>query len=1127
MGYLRPVHGIKSVLACVCATALLAVSPLAIAQDADIEELVVTGSLIVSGEDSVSPVLIIGGDEIQNQPRLTLGDFFQVELPQNIAEDVETENSGMQGRLRGDRGVGLNLRGLGEENTLTLINGVRTIAYSVPNQGTGWRSIDINGQLPTIAMRSVQVLLDGGSAIYGTDALAGVVNMIPDYEFRGFRINANASAEEDNFNNFDTSYSFMWGGEIGDTSIVAAYERQFRNPIAAVDDHSDPVRYNPQPGDAEWDTAEFAGPLNWNPIIDATATDITGLVNNAGLLPNIVPAQRGMAAVNGDGNCTVSAMSGGSFSAGEGSFNEAGTDCYNVLRGLLPGLNSADYAPFLVPGLDITNSGFADPLCGMTDVTGLPGLTGGIIAGDLGGGVDPTDTRCFDFNRGARELFNRDTINESGLIAVQHEFSDSVRYAAELTWAENYIYDPFEWNTTNSGRGGPPLQTFSGTELRDGIVVDYSEAAEAAGAVDYTTGDYIVEWDHPGVIYNAALLTAAGVADADNPWLQNADPESGIIAGGVMAVVGAGMHYYNASGTHTSRFGNSLTIDLNDSWSALVGAAYATHSTTNYIDSIIPERLSLALDGLGGPNCNPATGTPGQGDCEYFNPFLSAAVPGIDPSLTNSNELVTYLRGPATIRYGAEFYTVSASLQGHFADIELAGGPVGMALGFEFRHDELEVDYDDFYNRGEYDLNDGVPFNDWGGVTETIGMIMDFSLPITDTFNVQVAGRVEHIDTAGRTHTSFTPKIGFNWEATDRLTIRAAYNESFRAPSIAHVVGESGLASANLSILQDTLGDVDAARDLLSNDNYDPHVANGQQTQFNVGRINVGSDLTDPQTATAWSIGSTYDITDDLRLTVSYLNIDFQDAIEVLGGADLLNTFCGNPVTLYDDTATTRESLATANGWDGIAPIEASLPSFWFEADGVTEQGVEYVIREPVAAGPNECYRLNLDGTPSVAYQPYVNIGSENMEVIDFSLNYSVATDIGTFGFSPGGSWTIADRKAEIVSNFVEYDVAGMNDNVTGLGRGAQEWRVNMPVSWSYDDHSMSLTGRWISGYTLRSTLEPDTEEYISADFSYRYRMNDNVTMGLSVSNVLNTQQVRTTTPAGIRRLGASVSMTF
>lgn len=1133
MGIDRPNFGART-LSALSASLLAAFSLNAVAQDVDegsIEELVVTGSLIVTGENSVSPVVVIDGEDLANQPRLTLGDFFQVELPQNFAEDVETENSGMQGRLRGDRGVGLNLRGLGEENTLTLINGVRTIQYSVPNQTTGWRSIDINSQLPSIAVNNVQVLLDGGSAIYGTDALAGVVNLIPDYEFRGLRVDAGVSYEEDNYANGSTDWAIMWGGEIGDTSIIAAYERSLRNPVAAIDDANDIVSANPQPGDPAWDTAEIANPLNWNNILDATAVDGLGIVSNAGALSGagIELAQgMGWSPTAGDGLCAFSGMRAAIADESiDGNYNTPGTDCYTVLR-------DASIVPYLVPGLDLTQ-GFIDPLCGMSDVTGIVPRAAGVLGSVVTG--DASNTDCYDFNRGAREMSNRDTINESAIIAIQHEFSDSIRYAAELTWAENYIVDPFYWSTTVSGRGAPPLLELAAREPVDGRFVDYTDAVNAAGTPDFTTGDFVVEWDHPGMAFYADYLSDQGIADADNPFLQNGSADAGIIPNGVYSISSANEFYNNRSGTHTSRFGNSLTFDLNDSWSALIGGAYATHSTTNYIDSVIPQRLSLALDGLGGPNCDAVTGTPGVGGCEYFNPFLSAAIPGIgdvDPNLANSRDLMFWLRGPAQIDYGAEFYAFSYSIQGHFEDLELPGGPVGMALGVEYRHDELSVDYDDNYNAGIYDLNDGVPFVDWGGVTETGGIILDFSLPVSDTVNVQVAGRMEKINTEGVVHNSFTPKIGFNWEASDRLTIRGAYNESFRAPAIAHIIGESGVNGGNISILGDE-GQLDAARDYLDNDAYDPHLAMGNQTDFAVGRINKGGPGVEPQTATAWSLGATYDITDDLRMTLSYLNLDFQDTIEVIGGADLMNTICGTPVNLTDTSEQTRLAMVAAAG-------AGPLPSDFFSDvnDPTSFTGVDYFVRDLKEFDDNgtRCYQLDALGNPTVEYRRYANVGYQKQEVLDFSFNYSVATDYGTFGFSPSGSWTLSDVKNELVSQAAfavdpvncpspEVNLAGVRDINCGLGRGNQEFRVNVPFSWRYDNHSISLTGRWISGYFRNDTGEPDTEEYISGDFRYGYRMNDNVNLGLNVSNVLNTQQVRSTTPAGIRSIGANVSITF
>ncbi len=1144
MGIDRPIFGARA-LSALSASLLAAFSLNVAAQEAeqDIEELIVTGSLINTGENSVSPVVIISGDEIANQPRLTLGDFFQVELPQNFAEDVETENSGMQGRLRGDRGVGLNLRGLGEENTLTLINGVRTIAYSVPNQLTGWRSIDINSQLPGIAVNNVQVLLDGGSAIYGTDALAGVVNLIPDYDFRGFRVDAGVSYEEDNYNNGNTDWAVMWGGEIGDTSIIAAYERSLRNPVELAADANGALNLNPQPGDSEWNNADPANTLNWNNILDASEADIGGVVTayDTGLLSMADFITRSLRAggptpTANDGFCQVSGMGGGSIAdpGVDGDLNTPG-DCFDVLR-------TVPLSPYVVQGLDYTQ-GFADPLCGRPEITGIPLVAAGIAGSEITG--DPATYNCYDFETPARWNGNRDTLNETALVAIQHEFSDSLRYSAELTWAENYIVDPFYWSPVDSGRGAPPLITFSQTELRDGVTFDYSDAINAAGTPDFTTGDFILEWDHPGVQYYADLVAAdlvdGGAADGYdptlNPWVDNG-VDTGIIASGAMAVTSANEAYTTKSGTHTSRFGNSLTWDLNEDWSLLIGAAYATHSTTNLLDSILPQRLSLALDGLGGAGCDPVAGTPGAGDCQYLNPFLSAAVPGIADNLQNSAELTQWLRGPARIDYGAEFYGFNYSIQGHFSDWQLPGGPVGMALGVEYRHDKITVDYDDNYNAGVYSLNDGVPFIDWGGVTEVGGLIIDFSLPVSDTLNIQVAGRIEKINTEGNIHDSFTPKIGFNWEASDRLTVRGAYNESFRAPAIAHIVGETGTAGGNLNILLDE-GDLDAARDYLDDDNFNPYENDvpGAQSDFSVARVTAGGPNVEPQTATAWSIGATYDITDDLRMTLSYLNLDFQDTIEVIGGTDLLS-ICGNRLQGTDVSALTQQAFV-----DRAADLGEPLPAEFFSDvnDPNSFTGVDYAIRDPQAfdSSGQRCYLLDGNNDPTVEYRRYTNVGYQKQEVLDFSFSYSVATDYGTFGFSPGGSWTLSDVKNELVSQnaaadpleaactSASVDLVGVNDINCGLGRGNQEFRVNIPFSWRYDDHSISLTGRWISGYVRNDTLEPDTEEYISGDFRYGYRVNDNINLGLNVSNVLNTQQARSTTPAGIRSIGANVSMTF
>ncbi|MCZ0954776.1 MAG: TonB-dependent receptor plug domain-containing protein, partial [Rhodospirillaceae bacterium] len=157
--------------------------------EATLEEVVVTGSRVLGIEDSTSPVVTVGQAEFEENPSVTLADFLVENVTANNGQLTLVDEGNASGRIQGDRSTGINLWGLGEENTLTLLNGSRLVYNAAPSR-TGWYNVDANSILPGIAMQRADILLDGGSAIYGTDAVAGVVNFIPRYGFEGmeFRV---------------------------------------------------------------------------------------------------------------------------------------------------------------------------------------------------------------------------------------------------------------------------------------------------------------------------------------------------------------------------------------------------------------------------------------------------------------------------------------------------------------------------------------------------------------------------------------------------------------------------------------------------------------------------------------------------------------------------------------------------------------------------------------------------------------------------------------------------------------------------------------------------------------------------------------------------------------------------
>lgn len=150
------------------------------------EEIIVTGTRIRAVADQFSPVLSIDRDAMDLAGAGTVFDVVET-LPQNFAGGPSPDTS-RAGTTSGAGAAGVNLRGLGSEATLVLLNGRRL----APGGGTGG-FVDISG-IPVTAIARIEVLPDGASAIYGSDAIAGVVNIITRDDFQGAETRIGVSA---------------------------------------------------------------------------------------------------------------------------------------------------------------------------------------------------------------------------------------------------------------------------------------------------------------------------------------------------------------------------------------------------------------------------------------------------------------------------------------------------------------------------------------------------------------------------------------------------------------------------------------------------------------------------------------------------------------------------------------------------------------------------------------------------------------------------------------------------------------------------------------------------------------------------------------------------------------------
>lgn len=190
-------------------------------------DILVTGSRI-KGAPPTSPVTVLTAASMRLQGQNDLGEAIR-SLPQNFAggqnPGVAFSAGGGSQNLTG--GSSLNLRGLGADASLTLLNGHR-LAYDSAIQ-----AIDISA-IPLAAVDRVEIIADGASALYGSDAVAGVANIILKKDFDGLDTRARFGAATDG-GFVQQQYSVVAGSRWASGGVLAAIDAQHSTEVAARD----------------------------------------------------------------------------------------------------------------------------------------------------------------------------------------------------------------------------------------------------------------------------------------------------------------------------------------------------------------------------------------------------------------------------------------------------------------------------------------------------------------------------------------------------------------------------------------------------------------------------------------------------------------------------------------------------------------------------------------------------------------------------------------------------------------------------------------------------------------------------------------------------------------------------
>lgn len=267
--------------------------------DNEVEEVITVGSQIKGASiTGALPVTVLDADDIEAIATSDGDELINnlVEQGFNYFNEAEQISGGVNS-ARGDVGA-YNLRSMGVGNTLVLLNGRRMVnnaGYQTELIGDDFvPTMTVNSNLiPTIALSRLEVLKDGASAIYGADAVAGVINNVLQTDYEGLRLSAKVSGY-DHFAAQDTDLNLKYGTFLnnGRTNINVSLSYRDREKIDLTEDerwaNADYRRFIPEDspwaGDSSFDNRydygmpqiDFSGKFGWTDSIGESQLFPTG-----------------------------------------------------------------------------------------------------------------------------------------------------------------------------------------------------------------------------------------------------------------------------------------------------------------------------------------------------------------------------------------------------------------------------------------------------------------------------------------------------------------------------------------------------------------------------------------------------------------------------------------------------------------------------------------------------------------------------------------------------------------------------------------------------------------------------------------------------------------------------------
>jgi outer membrane receptor protein involved in Fe transport len=907
------------------------------------EEITVTGSRIRRPNlESTVPITSVGAEQVLETGQVSVGDQLN-QLPQLRATFSQANST----RFIGTAGQNfLDLRGLGTERTLVLVNSRRFVSTT-----PGSFRWDVNN-VPADLVERVDVVTGGNSAIYGSDAVAGVVNFILKRSFDGLQLRGQAGISDEG----DSSSYFVSGiagrnfaDGRGNITVAAEYARQealyiedraqgrerrqfqlVQNLGPQLNPNNGAIRAGGEPstGDGIPDTA-FIGPLRR--VSTSTGGTITA-------------------------SCPVAAAAGESAAAFAA---RRALTCSGIAN---PGSSNAlsqfgNAFAFLPNGTLVPNGCQTD----------FRGFGSGNCLGGLGSTLRESGQFQPELNRINATVLGRFQISEAltPFFEAQYTRVDAVQEGQPTFGAVTFnINNPF---LTDQARAAilPLLAPGATTFSSDRQNLDFGARGE----------------DHE----RETMRLVGGIeGDFNDDWHYE-----------IAANYGRFTSYYETEGNfRTVRFQRAAQAVRNAA-GQIVCAVNADAITTNDDPACVPVNLF------------------GRGNV--------------------SQEALNYFGYTSSRRQKNTQFVTTAFMSGDSSDLfELPGGPIGFAVGGEYRREKQRSEFDPVTAAGETFLN-LIPLFDPPTYTvkEAFGEIRLPLLreqPFFHELTIEAAGRVSDYN-VGLTGTVFAWNAGITWAPVRDLRLRAAYQKSVRAPTL------GDLFTSPTQTFNNAFNDPCGQQNINNNPNRVKNCAAAgvpttqtfagttepftNRPSSGVAAANRGNPNLREERGTSYTLGAVFQpsFVPGFSLSVDYYNIEIKDVIFTLGAQTVLDQCYDNPSGIDNPfcAVVTRLPNGTLAGqrtvFQGGNIIELNNPGFSslgqpFNYARQKTSGIDVDANYRRQIGAVELrmrgiasYLINRDNFTDITQPSFINRQKSEIGDPEWRFQLSTNLEIGKFNF--------------------------------------------------------------------------------------------------------------------------------